>query len=392
MKKFLIIVFSILVLLVGLIFITGNQHLFKAVASTYLVGKTGPTIDDYSKFENRIVQGGKPQEWAVSENYNEFELSADQIDSLEKYKTIAFLVIYRDSILYEKYWENYTKESLTNSFSVAKTLVGIAIGVALKDGSIKSLDQKVGEFLPEFQEGKKSKISIRDLLTMSSGIDFGESYNDPFGFMAKTYYGKTLYNLTVEKEIAHPAGEVWKYQGGNTLLLSFILKKATGKNLSEYFSEKIWQPIGASENALWTVNRKNGLEKSYCCFYSNARDFARIGKLYLQDGVWKGDTLVPEWYVRESVLPVNIPTEEGKNVDYYGFQWWLTKYDQEKIFYARGIQGQYIVVIPNKNLILVRLGRERHPARGAVVPKDLLIYLDIGSKIAKDNIERPLKL
>lgn len=386
MKKFLFIIFSILSLVVGLVFITGNSHLFKAVASTYLVGETGPTIDDYSKFENRIVEAGKIQEWAISENYNRFELNSDQIDSIEKYKPIAFLVIHKDSILFEKYWEEYSKESHTNSFSVAKSLVSIAVGVALKEGSIKSLDQKAGDFLPEFQKGKKSEISIRDLLTMSSGIDFGESYNNPFGFMAKTYYGKNLYDLTVEKEIIHPAGAVWKYQGGNTLLLSFILEEATGKTLSEYFSENIWQPIGASQDALWTLNKKNGLEKSFCCFYSNAQDFARIGKLYLQNGVWNGDTLIPEWFVKESILPVNLPTEKGKNVDYYGYQWWLTEHENDKVFYARGIQGQYVAVIPEKELIIVRLGRERHPGRESTVPKDLLVYLEVGKEIAKQNL------
>ena len=385
MKKFLIILLAVIALAVSLAFITGNQHIFKAVLSTYLVGEKGPTIDDYTKFVNRTVETGQAQEWPLSSNYNKISIAPELEDTLESYKTIAFAVFQNDSLLFEQYWEDYSRDSYTNSFSVAKSLVGICVGAALKDGSIESLDQKVADFIPEYRQGEKSKISIRNLLTMSSGIDFGENYNDPFGFMAKAYYGTNLYPLTVEKDLEHKPGSVWKYQGGNTLLLSFVLEKATDMSLSEYFSEKIWKPIGAAKDALWTVDKKSGREKSYCCFYSNARDFARIGKLYMQKGVWNEDTLLPSWYVKESVLPVNIPTEAGKNVDYYGFQWWIVPNWDNKVFYARGIQGQYIVVVPDEDLIIVRLGRERDPARDAVVPMDLYFYLRIALEMAEKN-------
>lgn len=385
MKKLFTILFILILGLVLYIHFSGNNHIYKALASTYLVGETGPGIDDYTKFYNRKVEAGKPQSWHLSKNYNKFELTDANLKIIEDYETVAFLIIHRDSILFEKYWDGYSEESLTNSFSVAKSFVSIALGVAIKEGIIKSLTQKVGEFLPEFSEGDKSLISIKDLLTMSSGINFGESYNDPWGFMSKTYYGKNLYELSIEKEVQYAPGEVWKYQGGNTLLLSFIIEKASGMSLSDFFSKHIWKEIGASEDALWTLNEENGLEKAYCCFYSNARDFARIGKLYLQNGRWGKDTLVPYWYVRESVLPVNINDEENQLVDHYGYHWWLANVKAQKIFYARGIQGQYITVLPIDEIVLVRLGRKRDPGLNEIIPKDLLEYIRMAQFIASKN-------
>ena len=243
----------------------------------------------------------------------------------------------------------------------------------------------MSEFIPEFSEGEKANITIKDLLRMSSGIYFGESYDNPLGYMAKTYYGKDLYDLSVNKEMTSDPGKVWKYQGGNTLLLAFILEKATGKPLSEYFSEKIWKPIGAQKNALWSLNEKEGAEKAFCCFYSNARDYARIGKLYLQNGRWNGDTLVPFWYVRESILPVNIKDDRDRAIDYYGYHWWLGEHKTQEFFYARGIQGQYILVLPKERMIIVRLGKKREKTTEGNIPEDALLYIDIANDLLKQN-------
>ncbi|MDX5346269.1 MAG: beta-lactamase family protein, partial [Hymenobacteraceae bacterium] len=121
------------------------------------------------------------------------------------------------------------------------------------------------------------------------------------------------------------------------------------------------QKIGAVERAEWSVDKKGGQEKAYCCFFSNARDFARIGKLYLNNGIWNGDTLVPPAYVQASLTPMGQPAAlTGETTNFYGYQWWLLpEYKGQDIFYARGILGQYIIVIPEKNIVIVRLGKER---------------------------------
>lgn len=380
-RRFLLsLIIAILLICLGL-WASGNAHLIKAVRSTYLVGKTGPTIDDHSKFYNRTVAVGKAQAWPLSKRYNQYNLQGSLLEETENWETTSLLVVHKDSIRFEHYWNAYSKESLTNSFSMAKSFTSLAIGAAIQDGSIQSLDQKVGDFIPEFSTGDKANISIYDLLSMSSGLDFGESYGDPFGFMAKTYYGKNLYDLSIQKPVKYKPQTVWHYQGGNTLLLSFILKSATGKDLSTYFSEKFWQPMGAEREALWSINEEGGIERSYCCFYSNARDYARVGQLMLDSGLWQGKSLISNDYFLQSIKPVNVEKSDGSLVDYYGLQWWFNSFEGTDYYYARGILGQYIIWVPQWETVIVRLGHKRDPTRGAIVPKDVNTYLQVGKSV-----------
>lgn len=385
MKKVIRILFILAIFIATaclLALFTGNGHLIKAVSNTYLKGRSGPSIDEYSIFENRVVKASKkPFIWPSSVNYNSKKLTTEELNLHEELKSVAFLVFHKDSIVHENYWDQFNDTSKTNTFSVAKSFIGLLIGAAIDEGYIKSVDQKVGDFLPEFKSGEKVKVTIKHLLQMNSGIDFGESYGDPFGFMAKAYYGDDLYDLTVHKEVTQAPGSVWMYQGGNTLLLSFIIRKATGKTVSEYFSEKIWQPIGAKESALWNLDAENGLEKAYCCFYSNARDFGKIGRLILNNGTINDQVILSQNYFERAIQPVNSKTLNGDLVDYYGYQIWMTHYQQQKVIYARGIQGQYIVALPDEELIIVRLGRKRYEEKVNNVPLDLLHYIDMAKRL-----------
>ena len=152
------------------------------------------------------------------------------------------LIIHHDSIVFEKYWGEFNDKSCTNSFSIAKTVTSILVGCAIADGSIKSLDQPVGDFLPEYKEGDFSKITVRHLLTMSSGIAFDEDYADPCAYPAEAYYGSDLRSLTLGyTTVTEEPGKTFRYLSGNTQVLGFVLAKATGKTLSDYASEKLWQ-------------------------------------------------------------------------------------------------------------------------------------------------------
>lgn len=375
-------ILGIVVLACLLAFISGNGYLVKAVANTYLKGRKGPSIDEYAIFDSRkVTKSTSPFHWKEKSLESRKKLSKEEEVFHQQYQTSAFLVLKRDSIIFEKYWDDYSLNSKTNSFSVAKSFIGILIGAAIKDGFIKSIKQPIHEILPEYNTGLGKEITIAHLLQMTSGIEFGESYGDPFGFMAKAYYGKDLYDLTIDKPVVEKPGTVWKYQGGNTLLLSFIIEKTTRKKVADYFSEKIWQPIGAEEDALWNLDDKNGKEKAYCCFYSNARDFAKIGKLYHQNGQFNSKTLIPESYVLQSKTPTYVTDATGNLVDYYGYQWWMTSVENETLHYARGILGQYIVIIPNEELIFVRLGRLRADEKINNVPIDLIEYIKMAKRL-----------
>lgn len=374
LKKILISIVIFLVLASALAFLTGNQHIFKAVATTYLSGKTGPSIDEYDIFENRTVEIGDPQPWLISKDYNK-KKNEKLHQQIESFNPAAFLIAKNDSIVYEEYWDGYSENSLTNSFSMAKSYIGMLIGIALDEGKINSVDDPIGNYLPEYSDFPK--MTIKTLLTMSSGMNFDESYGNPFGHMAKAYYGKDIKKLNENYTKTETPGEIFRYLGGNTIILSFILEKVTGQTISEYMSEKVWQRIGAVNPALWNLDHKDGREKAYCCFYSNARDFAKIGQLYLNKGLWNDQRVISEDYVTESTCPAYyLKDVNGNLVDYYGYQIWTTYYKDLDIFYFRGIQGQYTIVIPEKNIVMVRLGHERSKELVNNTPNDLYTYID----------------
>ena len=370
---------SLLIILVVIniaIVVSGKTYLYKGIANTYLKGRKGPTADEYKIFENREVKAGIEQPWSLGCNYNKSSIPEKYNSYFEKFETIAFLIIKNDSLRFEKYWNNYNENSITNSFSMAKTFTGILVGIALKEGKIKSIDQPVGDFLPEFKKGDNAKLTIRHLLTMSSGINFDEDYVNPLAYPAAAYYESDLKKLTLKYKVTEEPGKVFKYLSGNTELLGFILEKATGMKIGNYLSEKLWKPIGAKNNAYWSMDDNNN-EKAFCCFNSNARDFARFGQLYLKNGNWHGAQLVPEEYVKQSVIPADLLDEKGKPNKKYGYSWWLLNYKEHPVFYARGILGQYIFVMPDKNMVVVRLGQKRDKPKGEEnLPNDIYTWLD----------------
>ncbi len=381
LKKLLLGFVFLLAILLAVIYSTGNSHIMKGLKNTYLIGKSKPDIDDFGSSDVRKIPIKNPQAWNIGPSYNEKLLSDKSIGELESYDTKAFLVIHKDSIIHEKYWGEYDKHTLSNSFSMAKSILAVAIGVALKEGKIKSLDQKVSEYIDGFDEGYNSELSIRHLLLMSSGIDFGESYSNPFGYQAKAYYGNDLIELTVPFKASAKPGSFWRYEGGNSVFLGMILKRVTGQEVSEYFSEKVWEKIGAEDDAFWGLDHESGFEKTFSAFYSTARDFSRMGKLYLNNGKWNGEEIVSQVFVEECVSPVESVDSDGNQVDYYGFHWWMGKYNSKEFYCMRGMRGQYVMVVPEDELIVTRLGHERDDVKKDYMPIDMYKYLDAAYEI-----------
>lgn len=378
--KFLIVIFVFINLA---ILATDRTYIYKAFACTYMKGRTSAEIDNYLFFDNREVKAGVPQPWNVSKNYNQKAVPNKGLSELEKMKSIAFLIVRNDSIVHEQYWEGYNQNSLSNSFSMAKSIVSMLVGIAIDEGKIENEDQSVADFLPEFKAGDKSNITIKHLLTMSSGINFDENYKSPISYTAEAYFGKDLVATTMKYKATEEPGKVWKYLSGNTELLGLIVEKATGKTISEYASEKLWKPMGASMDALWSLDTEGGHEKAYCCFNTNARDFARFGKLFLDTGKWNGQTIISEDYVLKSTTPADLKYKDGKQNSKYGYQWWLMpNYKGHTIYYMRGILGQYVICIPDQNMVVVRLGHKREKELNEEGhPLDVITYIDTALEI-----------
>lgn len=380
-RKIILSILAIIVVSLG-VFLSIPQNHYIVKALRYQKAQ----IHHYTIFENRTVSIGTPTPWDLHPDYNSYELNDKQLGDLDRYKTVAFLVAQDSLLLYEAYWDGYGPESYSNSFSMAKSIIGLLIGGAIDDGYIKSLDQPVSEFITEFAEGEKAKITIRHLLTMSSGLSWDEAYASLFSTTTQAYYGKFLRKLVLDQTVIAEPGKEFKYLSGDTQLLSLIVAQATGKTVSDYMSEKIWSKVGAEHNALWSLDKKDGIEKAYCCFNTNARDYARIGRLVLNMGRWNGEQLIPEQYLVETLQPTTYLADKdlgGIPTERYGHQWWFTNHRGHQVIFARGILGQYIFIVPELKMVAVRLGHLRDEERIGGQPIDIFKHLDIAMDISK---------
>lgn len=358
MKKALKYLLLIFVGLNLLIILSGKTWMYKAISITYLKGYTSSYIHDYNFFPSNTIESGEHQEWLISSKYNNAELPQFIQEINNSLETTAFLVIKNDSILFEEYWHGYSEDSLSNSFSMSKSWVSTLIGIAIKDGQIKNVNQKVCEFLPEFYAENEKELTIEHLLTMSSGLNWTEDYYNPIGQTAEAYYGTNLRDLVINLKAVEESGKVFKYHSSCTQLLAFVLEKATGKTISEYASEKLWKPMGAKHPGLWSTDIEGGDEKAFCCINSNARDFARLGKLYLNKGNWNGIQLIDSSFVEKATSAADLLDEEGLKNTNYGYQFWIAERSGYQVYYARGLWGQYVICIPELEMMVVRLGRK----------------------------------
>lgn len=350
LKKFLLWFVIIITSVVILLYIFDVDYLIKAVRVVYLHGKTTAYLDDYTHFENRVVKKGTGQPWAIHKDYNKTPATQRLEEVHKELGTVAYLIIKNDSIWHESYYDGYGKDSKSNSFSMAKSMVTAAMFKAVMEGKIKGLDQKVSDYFPEYKEGFGADLTVGDLSSMSTGMDWGEQYSSAFSVTTRAYFGENLPKTVLDVPIKYEPGTRFEYVSGATELLAMVITKATGKTLSDYISEKFWQPMGAENDALWQLDEKNGIEKAYCCFASNARDFARFGKLFEHKGNWNGQQLIDSTYVDMMVKP-KFPSSPQ-----YGYGVWLNDYLGKKMFYMRGHLGQFCIVIPEDNIIIVRLG------------------------------------
>lgn len=344
---------AVIVLVVAGIYFTGNQFLLKGVWAAYLHGNSSATIGDAQFFNTRTVEAGIPAPWQVSEYYYEWDITGDLRRSLEETETVAFLMISEGEIVFEEYWDGYSDSSRSNSFSMAKSITTMLVQCAIQDGYMEGWNQPVKDFLPELKGEFADELTLRNLCTMTAGLEFNEHYTNPFDITAKLYYGPDVEKLMLENVpvIKEPGLDAFEYQSGATQLLGLCLMRATGKTEAEYASEKLWKPLGAQHSAEWHLDSKDGKELSFCCFNSNARDFARFGQMMLQKGNFNGTQILDTAFVDTATVPFAVP--------YYGHSFWICDDYGTHVYYQRGILGQYIIVIPEYEMVIVRLGHMR---------------------------------
>ena len=379
---FLVIVANAFILL------TGRTYMYKGIKETYLIGRSGPGIYDSLVFPSRTISGSNDTDGWLREGKAK-SLDADQIQALKEVETTSFLVIQRGEIMAEHYFNTHTKNTVSNSFSAAKSVVGLLIGIAVDKGLIESLDQPITDFL-DFIAPKDSIVTIRHLLGMTSDIDWSESGANPFSDNAEAYYGSDLLATMQKQPFKGSPNKVFDYASGNSQLLGFILEKATGQTVSEFMSENLWQKIHAESDALWSLDSENGSEKAFCCLYSTTRDYARLGQLILNGGTWGADTIISNSMFEE--ITTNYMLDGNRENHRYGLHYWILKDPSQKVIYARGIKGQYVISIPDLDVVIVRTGHKRLEKAGEENvktgeeymldhPMDLFLYLDIAQQL-----------
>jgi CubicO group peptidase (beta-lactamase class C family) len=317
----------------------------------------GPSVSRFDKLpaDNRYAS----QIEAIARDTNNGESLEEYLDASG---TTAFLVIHDDRLLYERYFDGYDESSIHTSFSMAKSFAAALVGIAIDEGHINSVNEPITNYIPELLEKDErfESITIRHLLTMSSGIKYEEGGDLPWSEEAddtKTYYATDLRKLALENSrIEGKPGEYFEYNNYNPLLIGMILERATGMSVSRYLQQKLWKPMGMEADGSWSLDStENGFEKMESGVNARARDFARFGMLFAEEGNWDGRQLVSRGWVEEST---RADTSTDPSLDYQYF-WWVNSADGESYhFSARGKYGQYIYVAPEKDLVIVRLGKE----------------------------------
>ena len=362
--------------LIALIYAFDVDYLLKGVRVVYLTGNNTAYLSDYKYFDNRIIESSPVAEpWAKHNKYNTIE-ETEKLAAINKDReTKAFLVIKNDSIVFEKYFDGYNESSKSNSFSMTKSITVTLLGKAIMDGKIKSLDQPVGDFFDEYKTGFGAELTVGNLASMSSGMKWNEKYYSIINITSESYFSDDLRSVILNQKIIEKPGQKFRYSSGDTQLLGMIIEKATNTNLSDYLRNNFTNPMGFENEALWQLDsEESGMEKAYCCFASNAKDFARFGKLYKNNGKWNNEILLDSAFINKATNPVFDASP------YYGYGWWLYNYNGKKVYTMNGHRGQFVIVFPEEDIIIVRLGDIN--IQGDSDSGDLYKYISEGYNLA----------
>jgi CubicO group peptidase (beta-lactamase class C family) len=371
----------------SILFLIIIAFLFNSCTSTYF-GRWvfwGPaSITDYKKFPSRTIDNAPPSFQFISDTlaqrkflkfvtkFQDTLITKNGENSLEDLListgSTAFLVARGDTLLYEKYFNGYERNSINAAFSITKSIISALIGIAIEEAYIHSVDDPITKYLPELRDSGFSSITIRHLLRMSSGIEYTDCgwlwCDEP-----KTYFDPDLRNVALNVKIEQKPFQGFSYDNYHPLLLGMILERVTHLSVSKYFEEKLWKPLGTEFPGSWLIDSdEDGFEKMEGGITARAIDFLKFGLLFLNNGNWHGKQLIPEHWVAESTQKDPLDSTKSKTFYYsdmrsynmyYKYFWWgFSKSDNKYDFFALGNLGQYIYVCPGKNLVICRFGKD----------------------------------
>lgn len=297
----------------------------------------------------------------------------------EAQNSVALLVLHRDRLVFERYWQGHGPEDAVNGMSMTKNLLGLMMGVALAEGHIQSLADRLGDYLPEWANDPRGDITLEDLLYMQSGLRNDDRTDSLRADLVKLYGGSNLRRLALSIPQVQPPGQVYEYNNVNSQLLAFVLEAATGEAWGDYLSSRLWQPLGAEDSFLW-MDRPRGSAKAFCCFFATAPDWLRVGHLFLRQGQVGDRQVIPAAWI--ATMRQESPLEPT-----FGMHLWLKARTSDysnvnsassapfldpNAFYLDGHHHQKVYILPTYDMVIVRLGEEPPAWDDAVIPNTLI--------------------
>lgn len=348
---------------------------------------TDPTGIEKSQPQEAVV--GNPQDnivvgaanWADSRGIAEAERYAEETGS------VALLIYHQGALRYEKYWPGFDRTTRTNPNSMHKPVLGLMVGAAIDDGFIDSVDDPASKWITEWQGDARRTITVRDLLQMSSGLEvpiFGTWKS------AKILFGSDLAAGVLGLPSVNPSGSEYQYSNANSQLLLILLERATGQRYSSYLSSRLWQRLGADDASLW-MDREGGLPRGFCCLFATARDWLRVGRLFLDGGRVGDDQVIPIEWIADTVMPApknsnfgyqiwlgSPPSTERRYNDYTVKAYHSEPFAAKDIIYIDGFGGQRVYIVPSLELVIVRTGKSTTSWDDAIIPNAVIRAVSMG--------------
>ena len=265
-------------------------------------------------------------------------------DYFTQLNTAGLIVVKNGELIFERYALGHSQDKTWISFSIAKSVVSMLYGAAIKDGYIQSIDDRASKYLPSLRTGAYKNVTIKNILQMSSGVAWNEDYEDPGSDVASSPI-KILQLIDYMGRLDTKAkpGKRFNYNTGETNLAGAVLRAAIGNNLATYLHKKIWAPYGMESDAYWMLDEEDGVEYGGCCINATLRDYARLGLFALDNGkLSSGERVLPTGWMDESTSP-------SRGANYYGYYWWLR---QNRVYRATGVFGQFIWIDPEQQLVV----------------------------------------
>lgn len=358
-----------------------------------------PNVTDYKIFNTKsIASSEKPSKipksieqvqlpdyslWAISKDDKKVYKAKTPEEFFIENGTLSLIIIRNDSIIYENYFNGFKSDDIHTVFSISKSFLSTLTGIAINEGYIKSINQPVSDFIPAFKKNGKENLTINHLLQMTSGLN--EADYDDLLKLASFYYAKDHNKKCEKSKMRFKPGTQFQYSSLTSQILGMCIEKATGRKLEDYLKEKIWEPLGMEFKVLISTDKK-GNPKYFGGLSANPKDLAKLGLLYLKNGNWNGEQIIPSDWIKATQKR---DTCEGKSTSYSNCFWQNTypveDYFKKNDFYAKGFGGQIIYVNPENNTVIVRTGTREVDVRWGKSLSKLSHFPFSKNKVNKDT-------